>query len=56
MAAKIIHYGIKTVAIPPLGCGLGGLDWRDVRKLLEIHFAKFPDVVAIVLEPDERIY
>jgi len=29
---------IKTVAIPPLGCGLGGLAWVDVRKLIHKHF------------------
>src|SRR6266496_2789667 len=22
--------GIRSIAVPPLGCGLGGLDWREV--------------------------
>ncbi len=26
---------IKKVAIPPLGCGNGGLEWRDVKRLIE---------------------
>lgn len=26
---------IATIAIPPLGAGLGGLDWKDVRPLIE---------------------
>lgn len=28
-------HGIRSVGVPPLGCGLGGLDRRDVRTLLE---------------------
>src|SRR5260370_38616791 len=27
-------YGIQSIAIPPLGCGNGGLYWRDVRQLI----------------------
>lgn len=26
---------LKSIAIPPLGCGLGGLEWADVRPLIE---------------------
>ncbi len=26
---------IRSVAIPPLGCGYGGLDWANVKKLIE---------------------
>ena len=28
---EIQRLGIKSIAIPPLGAGLGGLDWSDVR-------------------------
>lgn len=32
---KLIEdYKIKSIAIPPLGCGLGGLDWKDVKPLI----------------------
>jgi O-acetyl-ADP-ribose deacetylase (regulator of RNase III) len=27
--------GITSIAVPPLGCGNGGLDWADVRPLIE---------------------
>ena len=27
--------GIQSIAVPPLGCGLGGLDWDDVRPRIE---------------------
>ncbi|MCK9874374.1 macro domain-containing protein [Frankia sp. Ag45/Mut15] len=30
----LVKYKIKSVAIPPLGCGNGGLDWNDVRPLV----------------------
>ncbi len=42
---------IRSVAIPPLGSGLGGLDWREVRPLIEEALAELPDVRAIVHEP-----
>lgn len=28
------EWGITSLAIPPLGCGNGGLDWRQVRKMI----------------------
>ena len=31
----IIELGIASIAIPPLGCGNGGLDWSDVRPLIK---------------------
>ena len=30
----ITEYGITSVAMPPLGCGNGGLDWQQVRPLI----------------------
>ena len=32
---KIEAMGIKSIAIPPLGCGLGGLRWEDVKSVIE---------------------
>jgi O-acetyl-ADP-ribose deacetylase (regulator of RNase III) len=43
---------INSVAIPPLGCGNGGLDWNDVRPLIERAFADVPDVRAVVYPPE----
>lgn len=28
-------WGIRSVALPALGCGLGGLDWEDVNSAIE---------------------
>lgn len=33
---------IKSIAIPPLGCGNGGLDWSMVRPLIVEAFEKLP--------------
>ncbi|MDA3961067.1 MAG: macro domain-containing protein [Planctomycetota bacterium] len=43
--------GITSIAVPPLGCGLGGLDWRVVRPMIEAAFAQVPEVETHVFEP-----
>src|SRR4029077_6595967 len=45
---------IKSVAIPPLGCGNGGLDWAIVRPLIEKAVADLADVEIIVYEPTPK--
>jgi O-acetyl-ADP-ribose deacetylase (regulator of RNase III) len=42
---------IKSVAIPPLGCGNGGLDWNEVRPRIESAFAALPEVRVLVFGP-----
>jgi O-acetyl-ADP-ribose deacetylase (regulator of RNase III) len=43
---------IRSIAVPPLGCGLGGLDWRDVRPRIETVLSTLEDVRVTVFEPD----
>lgn len=43
--------GIESIAVPPLGCGNGGLDWQDVKPLIESAFAGLPDVRVLLFEP-----
>jgi O-acetyl-ADP-ribose deacetylase (regulator of RNase III) len=50
---EVKQRGIKSIAIPPLGCGLGGLDWKDVRPLIERAFDALPDVHTVVFEPND---
>lgn len=51
LAATIERLHIRSIAIPPLGCGNGGLDWNDVRPRIESAFAKLPDVRVLVFGP-----
>lgn len=44
-------YSICSIAVPPLGCGNGGLDWNDVRPLIESAFATLPDVRVVLFSP-----
>jgi O-acetyl-ADP-ribose deacetylase (regulator of RNase III) len=44
--------GIRSVALPPLGSGLGGLDWSEVRTLIEQAMAELPAVDVEVFEPN----
>jgi O-acetyl-ADP-ribose deacetylase (regulator of RNase III) len=42
---------IKSIAIPPLGSGLGGLDWTQVRPRIEKALAPLEDVSVVIFEP-----
>lgn len=43
--------GIRSIAIPPLGSGLGGLEWSQVRPLIERAFTALPEVEVQIFEP-----
>jgi O-acetyl-ADP-ribose deacetylase (regulator of RNase III) len=45
---------IRSVALPPLGCGNGGLEWSAVRPLIGQALAGFPSVEVVVYEPTPR--
>lgn len=52
------HYqseGIRSLAMPALGCGLGGLDWRDVGPLMCRYLAPLSIPVAIYLPREKPI-
>ncbi len=51
LAREIKQRQIKSIAIPPLGSGLGGLNWADVRPLIETLFSDLPNVEVLVYEP-----
>jgi O-acetyl-ADP-ribose deacetylase (regulator of RNase III) len=43
---------IKSIAVPPLGCGNGGLRWEQVRPMIESAFAGLPDLLVLLYAPD----
>jgi len=51
LVQEIRQRGIKSVAVPPLGCGLGGLDWQVVRPMIEKAMSQVPDVDVKLFEP-----
>jgi len=51
LVEEVANRGIHSIAIPPLGCGLGGLCWRDVRARIEEAFQDLPDVQVLLYEP-----
>jgi O-acetyl-ADP-ribose deacetylase (regulator of RNase III) len=54
MKKLLVEQKVKSIAIPPLGCGNGGLDWNRVRPLIE---DKLQDLKLdiFVYEPNEAI-
>ncbi|OWL95127.1 hypothetical protein CBQ26_13835 [Deinococcus indicus] len=46
-------HNIRSIAIPPLGCGNGGLDWAEVKPLVEQAFANLPDVEVLLFAPGD---
>lgn len=46
----LVELGIESVALPPLGCGLGGLRWADVRPRIEASLAGLSTRI-LVFEP-----
>lgn len=46
--------GIQSVAIPPLGCGHGGLNWSDVLPLIEQAFLPYPELSACIYPPENQ--
>jgi O-acetyl-ADP-ribose deacetylase (regulator of RNase III) len=46
--------GIRSIALPPLGCGNGGLEWRDVRPEIERALDPLEGVDVLVFEPTSQ--
>lgn len=51
LVIRIRALGIESVAVPPLGCGNGGLDWCDVKPAILEAFADVPSVRVVLFEP-----
>jgi O-acetyl-ADP-ribose deacetylase (regulator of RNase III) len=51
LAHEVRERGIKSIAIPPLGAGLGGLDWDDVLPRIRSALQDIPGLDVVIFEP-----
>jgi len=54
LIVKIHENKIKSIAIPPLGAGNGGLDWLKVKKVIEEKLSNV-NIDIIIYEPTDQI-
>lgn len=51
LVQEVERLGVRSVALPPLGCGLGGLSWSDVQHRMRAALERLPEVRWLVFEP-----
>jgi O-acetyl-ADP-ribose deacetylase (regulator of RNase III) len=54
LVRMIDQYQLKSVALPPLGCGYGGLKWEKVKALIEQYLGGSAARI-VVFEPNDQI-
>lgn len=54
LVKEIQNRKIKSIAIPPLGAGNGGLDWNQVKAILQKHLSNI-DCEIYIYEPSQSI-
>lgn len=47
---------IRSIAIPPLGCGNGGLDWNEVKPAIEKALSNISKLQIVLFEPTNMVY
>ena len=47
LAEEIAKWDLRSIAVPALGCGLGGLDWHQVRAKIEAVLANSPAEIRL---------
>ncbi len=52
LVEEIRKRGIRSIAIPPLGSGLGGLNWADVRPRIEAALRPIESLRVVIYEPN----
>jgi O-acetyl-ADP-ribose deacetylase (regulator of RNase III) len=50
----LIDNHVKSIAIPPLGSGNGGLDWAEVRKQIDLALGDLEGLDIVVFEPTAK--
>lgn len=49
----ILKCNVKSIAIPALGCGNGGLDWNEILPRITDTFKDLEEVLIFVYEPNK---
>lgn len=55
LVREIKELKIRSIAIPPLGSGLGGLSWPHVRQKIVEALSPLAEVDILVLEPRDQV-
>jgi O-acetyl-ADP-ribose deacetylase (regulator of RNase III) len=55
LALELKKGEIRSIAIPPLGCGNGGLQWDKVKPLIEKYLSSFTETDILIYEPNEAV-
>lgn len=55
LVKTVERHQIRSIALPPLGCGNGGLEWTDVKPLIRDVLGALPDVDVLVFSPGHAI-
>jgi O-acetyl-ADP-ribose deacetylase (regulator of RNase III) len=50
----LLENKVKSIAIPPLGAGNGGLDWAAVREQIQLALGDLTDIEIMVFEPTQQ--
>ena len=56
LVERLPKLNVKSVAIPPLGCGNGGLDWQTVKELIQKKLKPIADDFTVLIYEPQRNY
>jgi O-acetyl-ADP-ribose deacetylase (regulator of RNase III) len=55
LVSVIKEYNISSIAIPPLGCGNGGLQWTKVKVMMDAFLSSLSHVEVLIYEPNDAV-
>lgn len=54
LVREVERLKVRSIAVPPLGCGLGGLDWNEVRPRIEGALGEVDGLETHLYLPTEK--
>ena len=51
LVSEVKRLGIQSIAVPPLGCGNGGLEWSTVKPMILSAMGELPTVDVLLYAP-----